>query len=88
MASNFKILTQQNNGDLHLKLKGDFDGSSAFELINALKAHNGRAGKIVIDTSGLEPAATELANRLARDIGHLTASQIEQLLDLLKTKQS
>ena len=53
MASNFRILTHQNNGDLHLKLKGDFDGSSAFELINALKAHNGRAGKIVIDTSGL-----------------------------------
>lgn len=44
--------------------------------------------RIVIDTSGLNPAATELANRLARDIGHLTPTQIEQMLDLLQAKSS
>ena len=53
MASNFRILIRRNNGDLHLKLKGDFDGSSAFELINTLNAHIGKVGKIVVDTSGL-----------------------------------
>ena len=35
--------------------------------------------KITIDTSGLEPAATELANRLARDIGALGAEDLEAL---------
>lgn len=37
MAKNFKIIKHQNNACLHLKLQGDFDGSSAFELINVLK---------------------------------------------------
>lgn len=37
MAKNFKILKHKNNECLHLKLQGDFDGSSAFELINVLK---------------------------------------------------
>ena len=53
MASNFRILIHQNNGELHLKLRGDFDGSSGFELINTLKAHDGVTGKVVINTSGL-----------------------------------
>ena len=53
MALNFKIVIQRNNGSLRLKLTGDFDGSSAFELINILKEHNGKVGKIVINTDGL-----------------------------------
>lgn len=53
MASNFRILIQQNNGELHLKLRGDFDGSSGFELINTLKNYDGAVGKVVIHTGGL-----------------------------------
>lgn len=53
MASNFKIVIQRKNGDLQLKLSGDFDGSSAFELINTLKAHDSRGEKIVVHTEGL-----------------------------------
>jgi hypothetical protein len=37
MASNFRIYCHQNKDNLHLKLMGDFDGSSAYELINTLK---------------------------------------------------
>jgi len=37
MAKNFKILQYKDKKCLHLKLQGDFDGSSAFELINTLK---------------------------------------------------
>jgi len=37
MASNFNILFKRKNGDLHIDLKGDFDGSSAKILYNALK---------------------------------------------------
>ncbi len=36
--------------------------------------------RIVIDTAGLSPAATELANRLARNIGDLSNAQIKRLL--------
>ncbi len=35
--------------------------------------------KITIDTSGLDPAATELANRLARDIGALGPDDLDAL---------
>jgi len=53
MASNFKIFIHRKNGTLQLKLMGDFDGSSAFELINVLKDHCSKVGKIVINTGGL-----------------------------------
>ena len=39
MALNFKILCHQGSDGLQLKLMGDFDGSSAYELINTLEAH-------------------------------------------------
>jgi hypothetical protein len=53
MASNFKIFRYRNKNNLHLKLAGDFDGSSAFELINTLKAPCNKVGKIVVETCGL-----------------------------------
>ena len=37
MAANFRILVHKNNKIIHLKLSGDFDGTSAYELINLLK---------------------------------------------------
>jgi len=42
MALNFKIICHKNSENLHLKLMGDFDGSSAYELINTLKKYNGK----------------------------------------------
>ena len=36
MASNFRILIHQNDDNIHMKLMGDFDGSSAHELLNHL----------------------------------------------------
>ena len=53
MASNFRIFLHQNSDNLHLKLSGDFDGSSAHELIHAIKNHNGNPMNIYIDTSRL-----------------------------------
>jgi len=41
--------------------------------------------RIVIDTAGLEPEATELANRLASDIAALPRDRLRQLLDVLDT---
>ena len=53
MASRFRIFLHQNSDNLHLKLSGEFDGSSAYQLINAIKNHNGNARHIYIHTSSL-----------------------------------
>ena len=39
--------------------------------------------RIVIDTEGLSPKATELANRLAECIGSLDEERLDQLIDLV-----
>lgn len=45
--------------------------------------------RMTIDTSGMDVKATELANRLARDIGELNASALDDLLmALAKAKAS
>lgn len=43
--------------------------------------------RITIDTSGLNPKATELANRLADDIGRLDAAALDELLSVLDRKR-
>lgn len=42
--------------------------------------------RAVVDTADLGPAATELANRLARDIGHLDDAEIKAMLDIIQKK--
>jgi hypothetical protein len=54
MASNFKLFMHEAGDSLHLKLYGDFDGSSAHELINALKKYGTKFYQIFIDTDDLE----------------------------------
>jgi hypothetical protein len=39
--------------------------------------------KITVETAGLPPKATELANRLAREIGTLAEADLEALLETL-----
>jgi len=53
MASNFKILVHRNSENLHLKLMGDFDGSSAWQLLNILKSNTHGVYRIIIHTSSL-----------------------------------
>ena len=43
--------------------------------------------RITIDTSGLNPLATELANRLADDIGKLEPQTLTELLTVLSAKK-
>jgi transcriptional regulator with XRE-family HTH domain len=43
--------------------------------------------RVVVDTSKLTPAATELANRLARDIAHLADEEIGAILSILKSSR-
>jgi len=54
MASNFKILVHRNSDNLHLKLMGDFDGSSAWELLHLLKRSATGVCKVIIHTSSLK----------------------------------
>lgn len=42
--------------------------------------------RVVIDTSGLGPEATELSNKLARQVSNLTEADVRALLDLLDTR--
>ena len=53
MASNFQVFLNQNRNSLHLHMFGDFDGISAYELINALKKHSQKHFEVFIDTSDL-----------------------------------
>lgn len=54
MAANFKVLVHRNSENLHLKLMGDFDSTSAFELVNALDRNSEGAGKVFVHTSCLK----------------------------------
>ena len=53
MASNFQIYSFKTKESLHLKLVGDFDGSSAYELINKISEHGKRFYEVFIDTTDL-----------------------------------
>ena len=54
MACNFKISVHKNSDNLHLMLAGDFDGSSALQLIHSLNTRRNRASKVFIHTSSLK----------------------------------
>ncbi len=54
MASNFRISVHRNSDTLHLKLMGDFDGSSAWELLNMLKKSVNGVFRVIIHTNSLK----------------------------------
>ena len=53
MASNFKISISQKDNNLHLDLLGDFDGSSASELIHVTRANSVGVSQVNIHTDNL-----------------------------------
>lgn len=74
MANNFHIFQHKTKESLHIKLTGDFDGSSASELINLVKNQNS-CYQIFINTTEvktIDPFGLDvLQNRLSeiRDQG-------------------
>jgi len=54
MATNFKLFMHETRDSLHLKICGDFDGNSAYELINAIKDNAAKSYQIFIDTEDLK----------------------------------
>ena len=47
------ISKRASNRSLHMQLHGDFDGTSAHELVNFLDKCGGSYRKVAIDTEGL-----------------------------------
>jgi hypothetical protein len=54
MASDFQIFSYETRDSLHLKLAGDFDGTSAFELLETLKKYGSGFFQIFVDTNDLK----------------------------------
>ena len=54
MACNFRILLHQNSESLHLNLTGDFDDSSAHELLNTITRYSRKTNRVFIHTGGLK----------------------------------
>jgi len=53
MAANFKIVSHRSSDSLHLKLEGDFDGTSACELLNVLRGIPRCINKVLVHTCSL-----------------------------------
>jgi hypothetical protein len=53
MSTNFQVAFKTHNGNLHVHPSGDFDGSSAFQLIRLLDQKYDGKGEVVIDTRKL-----------------------------------
>ncbi len=54
MAANFRVSVFRKNATLYLKLMGDFDGSSAFDLLNVLEKNCQGIQSVFIHTNGLK----------------------------------
>jgi hypothetical protein len=54
LASNFKVSIHRNDNSLYLTLGGDFDGTSAYDLLRVLENHSHGATRIFIHTHGLK----------------------------------
>jgi hypothetical protein len=73
MASNFRISAHRNSDNLHLKLIGDFDGSSAWELLNLLKKSTNGICRVFIHTNSLKsiyPFGKDTFRQNLRDMNH------------------
>ena len=53
MSTNFQIEVKKSNGHLLVIPRGNFDGNSAWELVNLLHEQYDGKGQVVIDTRNL-----------------------------------
>jgi hypothetical protein len=54
MAGNFRVLVHRNSDSLHLRIEGDFDGSSAHQLLYMLGEKGNKVRRVFIHTNGLK----------------------------------
>jgi anti-anti-sigma factor len=75
MASNFEIVIEKKSDGVVLKLQGDFDATSAYELIYAIKKLSEEAAKISIYTDGLKsmhPSGLDVFHRYMMPLNSLS----------------
>jgi hypothetical protein len=65
MASNFQISSNRAGDSLHLELSGDFDGTSAHELLHFIKKYSNEISMVYIHTGSLQQI-----HAFGRDILH------------------
>lgn len=53
MASNFKLFLNETKGSIHVKMCGDFDGTSAHELITTIQNQATKSNQVYIHTGEL-----------------------------------
>jgi hypothetical protein len=73
MACNFRILLHKNSESVHLNLAGDFDGSSAHELLNTIKSCSNNVNRVFIHTNGLKevhPFGEKVFRNHLREVDH------------------
>jgi anti-anti-sigma factor len=76
MASNFEIAIDRNSNVYELKLEGDFDATSAYELVYAIKKLPAETTQIVINTNGLKriyPFGIDVFQRFMRSLNGRSA---------------
>ncbi len=76
MASNFGIDLDKTSDGVSLKLAGDLDGTSAYELIYAIKKLPEDTGRITICTNGLKntyPFGLDVFHRFMRSLNGQSA---------------
>ncbi len=71
MASNFKIIVHSNSDNVHLKLSGDFDGSSACELLDCMKKNCHNCNNVFIHTACLKRIVPFGQNVFRLNLGNL-----------------
>jgi anti-anti-sigma regulatory factor len=74
MAHNFKVAIHRNSDNLHLKLIGDFDGSSAQQLLHILEKNCRGTSRVFIHTNSL------------RDIHPFGPNVLRSHMDFMKGK--
>jgi hypothetical protein len=76
MASNFGIAIDKNSDGFGLKLAGDFDATSAYELIYAIKKLPEHTVKVHIYTNGLKniyPFGLDVFHKFMRSLNGQSA---------------
>jgi anti-anti-sigma regulatory factor len=79
MAMNFRIFHLRSSNSVHLTLDGDFDGTSAYELLNTLSACGKDVDQIFINTNGLKsihPFGQVVLYRNISDLGSGTLNLV------------
>lgn len=76
MAANFGIVVDRNSDGFGLQLAGDFDGTSAYELIYAIKKLPESTLKINVGTNGLKtinPFGLDIFHKFMRSLNGQSA---------------